>query len=108
MRRASRGLDIPAGTTGQDVAAEKMFDEFLISIDEKEQESQSCRWAISKGNSARLLSQVESMLRERYTNSLSDSKRIGKIRDKMASYNDELNCVLMCKLMTLSVVPWMI
>jgi hypothetical protein len=32
MRRATRGLDTPQGTVGQELAAEKMFDEFLSSI----------------------------------------------------------------------------
>ncbi|POM58353.1 Hypothetical protein PHPALM_37006 [Phytophthora palmivora] len=32
MRRASRGLDTPARTIGQEVAAEKVFDEFLSSM----------------------------------------------------------------------------
>lgn len=128
MRRASRGLDTPAGTIGQEIAAEKMFEEFLTSIGlsrvdldgihkahrelaslptqnmyslltafsiyiqtKKSNKARAADGLLAKSTALGYFSQVVNMLRERYTNSLGDPKRIAKIRDKMASYIEERN-----------------
>ncbi|POM61716.1 LOW QUALITY PROTEIN: hypothetical protein PHPALM_29234 [Phytophthora palmivora] len=101
MRRASRGLDTPAETIGQEVAAEKVFDEFLSSmglfvqkkilITKKSSRARASDGLLAKSTALGYFSQVANMLRERYTTSFVDSKRIAKIRDKMASHIEERN-----------------
>jgi hypothetical protein len=128
MRRATRGLDTPQGTVGQELAAEKMFDEFLSSIGlsktdldgihaahseaaslptqnmyllltafsifvqtKKSSKTRSSDGLLAQATAPGYFSQVVNILRERYTTSLYDSKRIAKIRDKMGSHIEERN-----------------
>jgi hypothetical protein len=128
MRRAVRGLDTPAGTMGQELAAEKYFAEFLESAalsstmldvmhsslsttttlptqnfyslltaftiflqTKKSTRARSGDGLLAKSTALGYFSQTLNMLRERYPSSLSDTQRVAKIRDKMASNIEERN-----------------
>ncbi|KAK1928570.1 hypothetical protein P3T76_015934 [Phytophthora citrophthora] len=128
MKRASRGLDTPAGTIGQEAAAEKLFEEFLSSIGlskndldnihkshhneaslptqnlyslltafsifiqtKKSDKARSTDGLLAKSTALGYFSQIVNLLRDRYSKSLDDTKRIAKIRDKMSSFIEERN-----------------
>ncbi|POM80484.1 LOW QUALITY PROTEIN: Hypothetical protein PHPALM_1675 [Phytophthora palmivora] len=128
MRRAPRGLDAPVGTVGQELAAVKIFTEFLLSVGlssesidkmhsslstasnlplqnfyslltafsiflqtKKSNKARAVDGFLSKSTALSYFSQIVNLLRERYSNALSDSKRVAKIREKMASAIEERN-----------------
>lgn len=65
------------------------FSIFLLT--KRSDRSRSIDGTLSKATSLGYFSQVENMLRERYNNALTDSKRVAKIRDSMASAIDDRN-----------------
>lgn len=128
MQRAPRGISIPSGSKGQELAASKCFEEFLVQVNmniksldqihacvkqsvsapqqnfyslltafsiflqtKTSAKSRASDGLLAKATAVGYFSQVVNYLRETYAGCLSDSKRVGAIRDAMAKAIEERN-----------------